>query len=45
MVSTNVQGELWVAKLVSQKQSLGLTDRQLLAMVTSNPGDALTRCW
>jgi cytosine/adenosine deaminase-related metal-dependent hydrolase len=41
----NVQAELKVAKLVSQKRSLGLTDPQLVAMVTSNPGDALTRCW
>lgn len=41
----NVQGELKVAKLVSQRLKLGLTDRELVAMVTSNPGDALSRCW
>lgn len=41
----NIQGEIKVAKLVSQKQNLGLTDRDLVAMVTSNPGDALARCW
>jgi cytosine/adenosine deaminase-related metal-dependent hydrolase len=41
----NVQGEIKVAKLVSQRPGLGLTDRELVAMVTTNPGDALTRCW
>jgi hypothetical protein len=34
-----------VAKLVSQQLGLGLTDRELVAMLTTNPGDALTRCW
>ena len=41
----NVQGELKVAKLASQHLGLGLTDRELVAMVTTNPGDALSRCW
>jgi len=41
----NIQGEIKVAKLVSQKQNLGLSDRDLVAMITSNPGDALARCW
>lgn len=41
----NVQGELKVAKLVSQHLGLGLTDRELAAMVTTNPGDSLARCW
>ena len=41
----NVQGEIKVAKLASQHLGLGLTDRELVAMVTSNPGDALSRCW
>ena len=41
----NVQGELKVAKLASQDLGFGLTDRELVGMVTSNPGDALTRCW
>ena len=41
----NVQGELKVAKLASRKLDLGLSDRDLVAMVTTNPGDALSRCW
>lgn len=41
----NIQGEIKVAKLVSQQLSLGLTDRQLVAMLTTNPGDVLERCW
>jgi cytosine/adenosine deaminase-related metal-dependent hydrolase len=43
--SKNVQGEIKVAKLVSQQLGFGLSDRELVAMVTSNPGDALSRCW
>jgi 5-methylthioadenosine/S-adenosylhomocysteine deaminase len=41
----NVQGELKVAKLVNSRDGLGLKDRELFAMVTSNPGDALKRVW
>ncbi|MEP6619379.1 MAG: amidohydrolase family protein [bacterium] len=41
----NVQGEMKVAKLASQKLALGLTDRDIVAMVTTNPGDTLSRCW
>ena len=41
----NVQGEVKVAKLVSAKLGLGLSDRDLVAMLTTNPGDVLTRCW
>jgi len=41
----SVQGEIKVAKLASQHLGLGLTDRELVAMVTTNPGDALSRCW
>jgi len=41
----NVQGEIKVAKLVSQQRNLGLSDRDLVNMVTTSPGDALTRCW
>jgi 5-methylthioadenosine/S-adenosylhomocysteine deaminase len=41
----NVLGELKIAKLVSQHLGLALTDRALVAMVTSNPGDVLSRCW
>ena len=43
--SKNVQGELKVAKLASQKLGLGLSDQELVAMLTTNPGDALSRCW
>jgi 5-methylthioadenosine/S-adenosylhomocysteine deaminase len=41
----NVQGEIKVARLASKQLGLGLTDRELVAMVTTNPGDALSRCW
>jgi 5-methylthioadenosine/S-adenosylhomocysteine deaminase len=41
----HVLAELKVAKLVSQKQGFGLSDRDLVATITSNPGDALSRCW
>jgi len=41
----NVQGEIKVAKILSQQLGLGLADRDLVAMVTTNPGDALSRCW
>lgn len=43
--SKNVQGELKVARLASQRLGLGFTDRELVATVTTNPGDALSRCW
>jgi 5-methylthioadenosine/S-adenosylhomocysteine deaminase len=41
----HVLGEIKVAKLVSQKQKFGFTDQQLVAMITSTPGDILARCW
>jgi cytosine/adenosine deaminase-related metal-dependent hydrolase len=41
----NVQGEIKVAKLTSQQFGLGFSDRDLVAMVTTNPGVALSRCW
>jgi cytosine/adenosine deaminase-related metal-dependent hydrolase len=41
----NVLGEVKVAKLASEALGLRLTDRQLVAMLTTNPGDALSRCW
>jgi cytosine/adenosine deaminase-related metal-dependent hydrolase len=41
----HVLGEIKVAKLVSQKQNFALSDQDLVAMVTSNPGDVLARCW
>jgi 5-methylthioadenosine/S-adenosylhomocysteine deaminase len=41
----NVQGELKSARLVSDAQGLGLTDRDLVAMVTTGPGDVLRRAY
>ncbi len=41
----NVQGELKSARLVSDAQGLGLTDEDLVAMVTSGPGDVLARAY
>ena len=41
----HVLAELKVARLVSGKQNFDLNDRDLVAMVTSNPGDLLSRCW
>lgn len=41
----NVQGEIKVAKIAGKKLNLGLSDRDLVAMITSNPGDVLARCW
>jgi cytosine/adenosine deaminase-related metal-dependent hydrolase len=41
----NVQGELKVARLASQQMKVKLSDEELVAMVTSNPGDVLSRCW
>lgn len=41
----NVQGELKSARLVSDAQGLGLTDEDLVRMVTSGPGDVLARAF
>lgn len=41
----NIQGELKSARLVSDAQDLGLTDQDLVAMVTSGPGDILRRAY
>jgi 5-methylthioadenosine/S-adenosylhomocysteine deaminase len=41
----HVLGELKVARLASDKLGMGLKDEDLVAMVTSNPGDVLARCW
>lgn len=41
----NVQGEVKAARLASEKFGFGLSDRDLFAMITSNPGDALARVW
>jgi 5-methylthioadenosine/S-adenosylhomocysteine deaminase len=43
--SKHVLAELKVAKLVAKKQGFGLKDRDLVAMVTINAGDVLSRCW
>lgn len=41
----HVLAEVKVAKLASQDLGFGLTDQDLVAMVTINPGDALQGCW
>jgi 5-methylthioadenosine/S-adenosylhomocysteine deaminase len=41
----HVLGEIKVAKLVSQKQGFALSDQDLVAMITTNAGDMLERCW
>jgi cytosine/adenosine deaminase-related metal-dependent hydrolase len=41
----NVLGELKVARLVSDDAGWGLTDLELVKMVTANPGDVLTAAW
>ena len=41
----NVQGEIKVAKIASRKLGLGLSDKDLVHMITANPGDVLARCW
>jgi 5-methylthioadenosine/S-adenosylhomocysteine deaminase len=41
----HVLGELKVAKLASRKLGFGLADKDLVKMVTTNPGDALAQCW
>jgi 5-methylthioadenosine/S-adenosylhomocysteine deaminase len=41
----HVLGELKVAQLVAKAQALGLSDADLVAMITANPGDELARCW
>jgi hypothetical protein len=41
----HVLGELKVADIWNQQQQLGLTDRELVEMVTANPGDVLARAW
>jgi 5-methylthioadenosine/S-adenosylhomocysteine deaminase len=41
----HVLGELKVARIVSQHLGFDFTDEQLVAMVTSNPGDVLARAW
>lgn len=41
----NLLGELKVARLWSDAQGWGLTDHDLVRMITTNPGDALGRAW
>jgi cytosine/adenosine deaminase-related metal-dependent hydrolase len=41
----HVLGELKVAKVTSDKLGFGLTDQDLVSMITINPGDVLKRCW
>ena len=41
----HVLAELKVAKIVSDNEGFNLTDQDLVAMVTSNAGDVLKRCW
>jgi 5-methylthioadenosine/S-adenosylhomocysteine deaminase len=41
----NVLGELKVARVVADQLGWGLSDRDLVQMVTTNPGDALALSW
>jgi 5-methylthioadenosine/S-adenosylhomocysteine deaminase len=41
----SVLGELKVARLVSDEKGWGLSDSDLVRMVTTNPGDVLSRPW
>lgn len=41
----NLLGELKVARLWADHENWGLTDFDLVEMVTSSPGDTLGRCW
>lgn len=41
----NLLGEMKAARVVAAHFGFTLTDRDIVAMVTSNPGELLTRCW
>lgn len=41
----NVLGEVKVARLTSDALGFGITDEELVTMITANPGDLLARCW
>ena len=41
----NVLGEIKIAMLANKKEKFNLSDQDLVAMVTSNPGDVMARCW
>jgi len=43
--SKHILGEIKVAKLASDALGLGLQPTDLVAMITTHPGDALARCW
>jgi cytosine/adenosine deaminase-related metal-dependent hydrolase len=41
----NLLGEMKVARLVADRLGYTLTDREIVEMVTTNPGVLLQRCW
>jgi hypothetical protein len=41
----NLLGEMKVARLAARHFGYSMTDRDIVQMVTSNPGDLLARCW
>lgn len=41
----NLLGEMKVARIASEHFGFGLSDRDIVEMVTSNPGTLLERCW
>jgi len=43
--SKNLLGELKVARVWADQAGLGISDHQLVAMVTANPGDLLAQVW
>lgn len=43
--SRNLLGEMKAARIVARHLGYGVGDRDIVQMVTSNPGELLTRCW
>src|SRR5262249_51218022 len=41
----NVLGEMKVARMMSDQFNYGLSDRDIVEMLTANPGRLLERCW
>ncbi|GEK22329.1 amidohydrolase family protein [Cellulomonas xylanilytica] len=41
----NLLGEMKVARLVARHLGYSVSDRDIVQMATSNPGELLTRCW
>jgi 5-methylthioadenosine/S-adenosylhomocysteine deaminase len=41
----NLLGEMKAARITARHFGYAITDRDILAMVTSNPGELLQRCW